>query len=155
MAGSSILPLHSLRKLDTARLAQHHYAPNHGGIFSTARERQTPPTQLKKRRKIKTPNLEPDAVTSWIEPPFFAQLQRHLDKANHDHCLFLCWEESKHDQRAIPVLIKDPLDERGVYQVLRLKWHETLPWWKKNPFYGVIGLEEVEVGQTWLRAELH
>lgn len=155
MAGSSILPLHRLRPLKTARLAQHHYAPNHEGIFSSARERQTYPTQLNQRRKIQTLKPEPDAVTSWIEPPFFGQLQKHLDKANHDLCLFLCWEESKHDQRAIPVLIKDPQDERGVYQVIRAKWHETCPWWKKNPFYGVMGLEEVEVGRACLRAELH
>jgi hypothetical protein len=110
MAGSSILPLHSPRPLETALLAQHHYAPNHEGIISSARERQMPPTQLNQRRKVQKLKPKPDSVTGWIEPPFFGQLQKHLGKANHDHCLFLCWEENGNDQHTIPVLIKDPQD---------------------------------------------
>jgi hypothetical protein len=45
----------------------------------------------------------------------------------------------------VPVLIEDPEDERSVYQDLQRMWRERHGWMGKTPFYGAVGVEEVEV----------
>lgn len=61
-------------------------------------------------------------------------------------CLFICWESSINDQRVVLVPVKDPKDEKKIYEDMRQKLYESCGWWWKYiPFYGVRRLEEIEV----------
>ena len=55
-------------------------------------------------------------------------------------------DEGPNDQRVIPLLIKDPEDEKRVYQDMGRIWYERHGQWRRYlPFYGVLSLHEVEV----------
>ena len=96
------------------------------------------------RRKVK--EKAAPKIMLWKAPTFFDELQQQLEDARRHHCLFLCWENGANDQRAVPLLIEDPEDEKRIYQDLRRTWYKGRRWWWKYfPFYGVLGLEEVEV----------
>jgi hypothetical protein len=72
--------------------------------------------------------------------------QADLEDSQRHHCLFLCWEDGADDQRAVPLLIEDIEDETRIYQDLVRTWYKMRGWWWRYiPFYGVLGLEEVEV----------
>lgn len=103
--------------------------PAASGSFSSALEQ----VQLNDQPNIR-PKVKPKAPPNPTE-----DAQRH-------HCLFLCWDEGPNDQRVIPLLIKDPEDEKRVYQDMGRIWYERHGQWRRYlPFYGVLSLREVEV----------
>jgi hypothetical protein len=118
--------------------------PAAGGSFSSALEQVQLNDQPNIRRKMK-PKAPPNPTERRI-PVLFDKLHQQLEDAQRHHCLFLCWDEGPNDQRVIPLLIKDPEDEKRVYQDMGRIWYERHGRWRRYlPFYGVLSLHEVEV----------
>lgn len=126
-------------------LAKH---PTASGSCSSAKQLPRPndPSYLRHKAKGKAKGKATSQTTSWRAPAIFNEIQQHLEDPTRQNCLFLCWENGDKDQRAVPLLIEDPEDEKRIYQDLHPMWYERCGWWWKYfPFYGVLSLEEVKV----------
>jgi len=121
--------------------------------ISSAREKLTSANQLRRRRTTDR-RLLPTPEASGQAGNFFEVLQSQLEDGIRPYCIFLCWEVSINDQRAVPLLIEDKEDEVRVYRDMVQKWCKMQPWWLKyNPFYKVLSVEEVEVWQNFWSLE--
>ncbi|KAN0098206.1 hypothetical protein V8E51_013869 [Hyaloscypha variabilis] len=110
---------------------------------SSAREKLTSASQLRRRRTTDR-RLLPTAEASGQAGNFFEVLQSQLEDGIRPYCMFLCWEVSINDQRAVPLLIEDKEDEVRVYRDMVQKLCEMQPWWlRHNPFYQVQDVKEV------------
>ncbi|KAE9373930.1 hypothetical protein N431DRAFT_482792 [Stipitochalara longipes BDJ] len=126
-----------------------HAANNSKPSFLGSSAREQMPAATQPRRRKQTGRLPAQAPEGLREAgKFFDALQAELEDGVRQHCLFLCWEASVNDQRAVPLLIEnkeDELDEVKIYRDMAAKLYETQPWWLKyNPFCQVLGVEEVE-----------
>ncbi|CZT13231.1 uncharacterized protein RCO7_05276 [Rhynchosporium graminicola] len=77
---------------------------------------------------------------------FFEYIRETMgSNTSREYCLFICWENSFDDQRALLLLVDDIDDEMKIYQELVSLWYDRHGWWRKYiPFYKVQMVEEVE-----------
>jgi hypothetical protein len=111
---------------------------------SSAREQVQLNDQPHSRRRAKKKASSKSPV--WRVPILFDKLQCQLEDSQRHHCLFFCWDNGANGQKSMPLLIQDPEDEKRIYQDLGRTWYERSGRCRRYfPFYGVLGLEEMEV----------
>ena len=122
------------------------YLPDHSTVNASAPSALEGEVNAQPYCRRKSKNSALPETVAWNAPALFDEAQQHLEDSQRHHCLFLCWENGANDQRALPLLIEDPEDEKRIYQDMRQMWYQGCRWWKRYfPFYGVLSLEEVHV----------